>query len=314
MSCQTLDRVICNKDYMDKVALIDGDSFLYRAGFAVEKTKYLVSWNETCQEVANAATAKDVAGVDGGTIWTRKELGTLDNAIAIMDAMVRNALSAVGYRNYYLYLSPTSGNFRDAIGTLRKYKGNRDGNTRPVYYPDLREHMVLAHQAIIARGEEADDQISWVARKLLRDGKETVIIGIDKDLLQIPGKHYNWVDNEHIDLSEDESRLFYWSQVLAGDAGDNVGGCHGLGLKKAEHFLTQCNGFSDDAMWPKIVRKFRDSQRLEHCPYKDRDAEDVALETARLVRLRQEMDEPLWTPKMTKDGKNAKSVEAEEAT
>lgn len=290
---------------MDKFALIDGDSFLYRAGFAVEKTKYLVEEKAVeslggsgeyltgYREVNSAKEAKEAKPVQ---IWTRKELGTLADAVAVLDGMIRKAIDAVGYKDYYLYLTPSTGNFRDAIGTIRKYKGNRDTSSRPFYYPDLREHLLAAHQAIVARGEEADDQISWVARKFYKEQREFVIIGIDKDLLQIPGRHYNWVDDEHKELSEDEARLFYWAQVLAGDSGDNVPGCYGLGLKKAEHFLVQCNGFSDASMWPKIVRKFRDSQRLADCPYKELDAEQVALETARLVRLRQEVNEPLWNP------------------
>lgn len=296
---------------MDKFALIDGDSFLYRAGFAVEKTKYLVSTldeNGADYKYHFPASALEAKKLNG-EVWTRKELGTLADALAIMDGMIRKAIDAVGYRDYFVYLSPSTGNFRDAVGTLRKYKGNRDGASRPVYYPDLREHMVSAHQAIIARGEEADDQISWVARSFLKQGKEFVVIGVDKDLLQIPGRHYDWVEDEHKELSEDESRLFYWAQVLAGDSGDNIPGCWKLGLKKAEHFLLQCNGLSDEAMWPKIVRKFRDSQKTEGCPYKDLDAETVALETARLVRLRQVTEEKLWEPPKKGKGKDAEKEE-----
>src|SRR4051812_44625293 len=77
---------------MDNVALIDGDSFLYRAGFAVEKTKYLVEWEgftpyDTMKEV-KAACQPDNRGI----VWNRKELGSLDDAVAIMDAMIEGAI------------------------------------------------------------------------------------------------------------------------------------------------------------------------------------------------------------------------------
>jgi len=283
---------------VDNVALIDGDSFLYRAGFAVERTKYLVTWKEhgdhvVCAEFDSAVEAKKV---DGGTIWTRKELGTLADAVAVLEALLKDAIDATGFKDYFVYLSPSTGNFRDSLGTLRKYKGNRDGASRPVYYPDLREYLLTKHNAIVARGEEADDQISWVARKWYKEGRNYCIVGIDKDLKQIPGRHYDWVNKEHFTLTEDEARLLYWAQVLSGDSGDNVAGCWKLGPTKAERFLLECDEFSDAAMWPKILRKYKESQKHADCPYKDIDHSLVALETARLIRLRQEVNEPLWTP------------------
>ena len=283
---------------MDNVALIDGDSFLYRAGFAVEKTRYLVVDEVDLFERRDSAKeAKEVKSKHGvPEIWTRKELGSLEDAVAVLEHMLKEAIDATGYTDSFIYLSPSTGNFRDTLGTIRKYKGNRDNQQRPTYYGDLREHLLTMHHAIIARGEEADDQISWVARKWHKEQRNYCIVGIDKDLKQIPGKHYDWVNKEHFEITEDEARLYYWAQVLAGDPGDNIAGCWGLGPKKAENFLLECDGLGDDVMWPKVVAKYRSSQRLRDCPYANLPAEDVALETARLIRLRQEVNEPLWTP------------------
>lgn len=286
-----------------KIALIDGDSFLYRAGFAVEKTKYLVqgtadNGDEVFIRCDTAAGAKICAVNHKGIIWTRKEIGAVEDAIAVLRGMISKAVSDAGAVLHFVYLSPMGGNFRDALGKIRKYKGNRDNSARPVYYPDLRDCLLRDYAATVARGEEADDMISWVSRQMTKQGKEHVIVGIDKDLLQIPGDHYDWVLNEHKNLSDDEARLWYWAQVLAGDSGDNILGCWRLGVKKAVNFIAQCNGLSDDEMWPKIVRKYKESQKIEGCPYAALDAESVALETCRLVRLRQQPDEELWTPKL----------------
>lgn len=287
---------------MDNVALVDGDSFLYRAGFAVEKTKYLVrredGYNILCDTAAQVKEIKK----ETDTVWTRKELGSLEDAVAVLESMLKEAIDATGYKDSFIYLSPSTGNFRDALGTIRKYKGNRDSSSRPVYYSDLREHMVAVHHAIVARGEEADDQISWVARKWYKEQRNYTIVGIDKDLKQIPGKHYDWVEKEHFEITEDEAKLYHWAQVLSGDSGDNIGGCWGLGPRKAENFLLECDSFDEDKIWPKIVRKYRESQKVKDCPYRDLDAEAVALETVRLIRLRQEVNEPLWTPP-TEQGK-----------
>jgi len=291
---------------MTKIALIDGDSFLYRAGFSVEKTKYLVeSFSDglgtelKAPEYSYAPDSKEAsarAEALKGVIWTRKEVGSVNDAVAVLDSMIKKALKAIDCETYFLYLSPSTGNFRDSIGTIRKYKGNRDGLSRPVYYTDLREHLGTVHQAIVARGEEADDQISWVARKWREQHRDYTIVGIDKDLKQIPGKHYDWVEDKHVEVNEEEARIYYWAQVLAGDSGDNVVGCWKMGLRKAENFLLSCDDFSDEAMWPKIVRKFKESQKLEGCPYKDLEAAEVALETIRLIRLRRTMNERLWEP------------------
>lgn len=296
----------------DVTALIDGDSFLYRAGFAVEKTKYLVE-DGTGNNVVfpnNAKAAKALESERPTVIWTRKELGTLADATAILDGMINRALGAIGAKNHFVYISASVGNFRDVVATIKRYKGNRDGLSRPVYYSDLRDYLVSTHYAIVTRGEEADDQLSWVARQVFRDQKRPyVIVGIDKDLKQIPGDHYDWVEEKAETITEDEARINFWSQTLSGDPGDNIGGVWGLGPKKASNFIVQCNALSDEEMWPKIVRKYKESQKIADCPYKDLDAETVALETARLVRLRQTNEDVLWTPRKGKAKDNAEEKE-----
>lgn len=301
---------------MGKLALIDGDSFLYRAGFAVEKTKHMVSWVDIddglvkCKEMENATLARAGSAASGGIIWSRRELGTREDALACLDNMILSAVKEAGCDDSWVYLTPMVGNFRDSIATIQKYKGER-GN-RPYYYSDLREHCIHKHRAIVARMQEADDQISWVARGLLVQGISFVIVGNDKDLQQIPGEHYDWITGTRKTISEDESKLWFWAQVLAGDSGDNIGGCYGLGLRKASNFLVGLDGLSEEEVWPKIVRKYRDSQKLKDCPYKDLDPESIALETARLVRLRQTMDEPLWTPRtITKTPRNGENGQEE---
>lgn len=284
-----------------KTALVDGDSFIYEAGFSVEKTKYLVQTSGyDFKEFDSAKEAKEYAGTgeSAGVIWNRKELGTLEQAKLNLDYRINRAIERSGAGNQFVYISSTSPTFRDSVATIRKYKGNRDASGRPSYYSDLREHMVARWHAILCTGEEADDRISWVARQRHQHYgiDSTVVVGIDKDLWQIPGDHYDWKTDEIKNFSDDEARLWYWAQVLAGDSGDNVLGCWKLGIKSARAFLSQCNGLSDEAMWPKIVRKYRDSQKLPECPYATLDPEAVALEQARLVRLRHVVDEALWAP------------------
>jgi len=298
----------------ERCALIDGDSFLYRAAFAVEKTRYLLerrdaNGNPTFTKFDKKGQIGDLQ--EGDTLWMRKEIGTLEDAIGVLNSMIRKAYDNVRWSIKFVYLSPSVGNFRDVVATLKRYKGNRDGLSRPVYYGDLREYLTTAYGAIITRNEEADDQISWFARGCDEKGIEPIIVGIDKDLDQIPGEHYNWVEEKTYFVTEDEAKLNFWQQVLSGDPGDNIGGCWELGEKRAKRFLSQCHSLSDEAMWPKIVKKYEESKKIEGCPYKDKNAEEVALETARLVRLRQKSDEKLWTPKLEEQGDRTIGKKAE---
>jgi 5'-3' exonuclease len=67
------------------------------------------------------------------------------------------------------------------------------------------------------------------------DIKEPCIIAsVDKDLLQVPGKHYNFVKNELYDISPQEGLKKFWTQMLVGDVADNIFGIKGIGPKKAE--------------------------------------------------------------------------------
>jgi len=293
---------------MAKYVLIDGDSFVYRAGFSVEKTKYLVEHQGLrlthCDTKAQADAAVESGG---GWIWSRREVGSLDQAIGTLNALLQKAIKGAGGSgdtSPFIYLSPTGGTFRDSIATIRKYKGNRDTHKRPVYYPDLREYCVNTLGAMVAVSEEADDRISWTAREMHNQGKEVVIIGNDKDLVQIPGTHYNLEWEDTITVTEDEARIWFWCQVLSGDSADNVPGCWKFGYSKAKYFVTTCKGLNDEEVWPRIVKKYKESQKLEGCPYKDRDPEEVALETARLTRLKHKQNEPLWSPTINRESKD----------
>jgi hypothetical protein len=295
---------------MTRIGYIDGDSFLYRAGFSVEKTKYLVEIAEDeFLRVPNGVETKNYVGCP---VWTRREIGTVEEAKGRLDEMLADAVAGASVNHHFVYLSPISGNFRDALGTIRKYKGNRDTSSRPVYYADLREHLLHHWSATIARGEEADDMISWVSRQRKQNnGDEPVIVGIDKDLFQIPGEHYDWVTKERKQFTEDESRIWMWMQVLAGDSGDNIVGCWKVGYEKARKFLAQNQAVPGHALWPKICKLFADSQKAAGCPYSGVDPEAAALETTRLIRLRHVMDEPLWVPEK-ENGESAKNATEQE--
>lgn len=295
------------------IGIVDGDSFVYRCGFSVEKTHYLI---ETEDGYWHPASKRDMdENIDEeDVVWSRLEVGTLEEAKTAIDVALSGALknADVPRPDAIVYLTPTSGTFRDTLGTVRKYKGNRDGHRRPVYYSELRDYLTRRWDARAAGGIEADDACSILARHHQQAGRDVVVIGQDKDLYQIPGHHLNWVTGDKIFLTERDARAWFWAQVLAGDPGDNILGCFGTGPTKATKLVQAQSDYSDGHMWPLVVQEYEKSRKLSSCPYKDLSAWDVALEMARLVRLNTLAYERPWEPNiLNKEGSIDKEVQRE---
>ncbi|MDD9816698.1 MAG: hypothetical protein OXU61_00955, partial [Gammaproteobacteria bacterium] len=64
-----------------------------------------------------------------------------------------------------------------------------------------------------------------------------VIAGIDKDLKQIPGNHYNFNKQLHEFVDDDNANLNLMLQCLTGDTSDNIPGIKGIGPAKAGKIL-----------------------------------------------------------------------------
>ena len=130
-----------------------------------------------------------------------------------------------------------AGNFRHDL--YSKYKANR----KPLE-DDMKKALNYAHSflidelgAIQADGMEADDLCSIWAYEAKEMDKRYVIAGIDKDLLQIPGDHYNFNKQTFRNMSNSEAHKHLMLQCLTGDNADNIPGIKGIGPKKAEKIL-----------------------------------------------------------------------------
>lgn len=218
--------------------LIDGDGIIYRAGFATEKTKYLVTpkhGSEICECLKHddSKAAQEDAETRGGLIWSRKDVKPEEEALMLASIILKDIRERYSDLVPVVYLSPSVGNFRDAIATRAKYKGNRDAQARPVHYKALRTYLTERYNAIEAVGQEADDELGIG----MTEYPGSVCVSFDKDLLQIPGRHYNWVTKEEFTISKKDGALNFWAQVLAGDPVDNVPGIEKIGPAKARKIL-----------------------------------------------------------------------------
>jgi len=153
-------------------------------------------------------------------------------ALARADQMIQDILADTGATSYNVYLTG-SGNFRREIAP--SYKANRP-DKRPAHWQAVREFLVTHHKAQICDGFEADDEMGVQQDK---ETMTTVICSIDKDLLQIPGRHYNFVKKLHSVVDKDQGLKHLYLQCLIGDRSDNIIGVAGIGPVKAEQALAE---------------------------------------------------------------------------
>lgn len=107
-------------------------------------------------------------------------------------------------------------NFRYAIDP--EYKANRRDTVRPEWLQPIREHLVVQWNAHVSDGIEADDNLG------IEQTEDTIICSIDKDLLQIPGKHYNFVSGDFKEIDTRTGWINFYTQLIMGDKSDNIPG------------------------------------------------------------------------------------------
>ena len=123
-------------------------------------------------------------------------------------------------------------NFRKDV--LPSYKDNRKQKRKPLALPFLRDYCIEKYDAVIKKGLEADDVLGILATTPGND--ERIIVSIDKDLYQIPGKISK--DGKTVEeVSEQEADYWHMMQTLTGDATDGYSGCPKVGVKTAQKIL-----------------------------------------------------------------------------
>jgi len=200
---------------MDKLtALIDGDILVYSVGFVSQ-----------IQEQVESQYVNGELIFEGGLMTIPS---SWEETTHTTDCMINNICSQVEATDYKIYLSDTY-TFRDDLPNI-DYKGNRN-NPKPYWYYAIRNYLLNNHGAEIGLDIEADDMMG------IHQTDKTIICSIDKDLLQIPGRHFNWKSKEYKNITEQQGDMFKWRQVLSGDPIDNIPGLPKIGKQKAYNFV-----------------------------------------------------------------------------
>lgn len=158
-------------------------------------------------------------------------------ALERVDWTMQMIMDNLQTNQYRAYLTGQD-NFRKKL--YPEYKANRKDKPLPKYLNECKEHLVMRWKAKISIESEADDLLG--IDQCESEPETTVICSIDKDLLQIPGRHYNFVNQNMRNIAPDVGFYNFMLQMAIGDVSDNVKGLPGIGHKKAPRLLDVRNG------------------------------------------------------------------------
>ena len=154
-----------------------------------------------------------------------------------LDETLFDKFSAKGF--IFCFSGSSKDTYRYACAVEKEYKGTRKGLADTGYlnqYQDMAGVITCVskrHSVLLYRFLEADDLLSVLQNNW------TMIFSHDKDMLQIPGDHYDVRSNslKLIDHILAERNLAY--QMIVGDTSDNICGIPRIGEKGAKEFLDE---------------------------------------------------------------------------
>ena len=198
-----------NRKVIDKIALIDADRY-----------KHVVTYR-MYQKL-----------MDEGIPHSKSLLNEIIDEYLSNDIFDR--FEAKAY--IFCFSAPSGSVFRNAMAQEKKYKGQRKGEDK-YFYSDKYDDMAYVFQYVKERYQtlffedlEADDILSMLQRE------ESFIFSHDKDLLQVPGWHWDMDRYELKFITEEQGFVSLLSQILTGDATDNFGGLAGFGAVAMDKF------------------------------------------------------------------------------
>lgn len=179
----------------------------------------------------------------------------VDIAMLRADKTIRDILDAT-QASEYICCFTGSGSFRKYINP--EYKANRDEKAIPQWLNPVKEYIVKEWLSTVSSdGLEADDILGI---RQCENIDNTIICSIDKDLLQIPGKHYNFVKGIFTEVNVLEGIKQFYKQLLIGDRSDNIRGVDGIGTTRAGRII---DPLEDQKEMFEIVRDlYSDDYRL----------------------------------------------------
>lgn len=211
----------------------------------------------------------------------------LDIALERADSFIERIMYETGSGAQEMYLTG-SNNFRYDINPT--YKANRKDQPKPKWLQDVRTHLVVGWGARVSDGNEADDEMG--ISQCSGDGN-TVICTNDKDLLMIPGHHFNPVTGDHRTVSPYQGMQHFYFQMIMGDTSDNIFGFDGKKRSKIPKFLEPTISYLYD------LQNELDMHEYVHGLYADHEQEQFYETNGRCLWIWQKVNDLWEIPKET---------------
>lgn len=291
--------------------IVDADALAYTCGFASQAVVYDWSFIKD-GEVIDEGITNDKSYL--GFLEIERPFGTAFQYVPLVEAqplvnalaMVKKVLLAieqtldaeeVEFKRLELCLTGT-GNFREQIATIKGYKANRVGIEKPVHYAAIRRYMKERWNAEVVNGMEADDMLAIIAASENYDPERVIIVSMDKDLMTVPGRLYNFKRKRFYHITEEQALINFYRQCLTGDVVDNIGGAFKCGEKGAETLIHL--GMTELEMYQSVLGEYEASLKRKGCPYTHMTAEEALLENGRLLHMSR-WPGNLWSPPTARD-------------
>jgi len=220
--------------------LLDVDTMLYRVGYA-----------SPAPPTPEAACARLKKMID-------------DTEYKISTSHISRALGEP-YHQLLVFLTVPDGKgrYRDKFNRETTYKASRTSVPPPVFMEEMRDFLIksyIVHQCPSSE-YEADDAISWHGWYNYEvTGNRDIIAGVDKDLNQIPGYHWDYSKDLGYYIGGDTANEFFFQQLLTGDVADSIPGIKGIGPRRAINLLNK--GSNPEEWWDIVLSTY--TNKLSH--------------------------------------------------
>lgn len=233
------------------LAIIDADTIVYKA--------------------AGACQGKDALG--------ELHVEPVVNAYSNAKNLMLKILSDTGCNEYRAFLTASGDTNAYRFKLFPEYKANRLTRERPVHYYEVRDYLIKHWDAEVVSDIEADDAVCMVQYEmykskfpeynsmeqtfdgLLNGDWPAILCGIDKDLDQIPGWHYNYNKQQFYYITPREGLLNFYLQLLTGDSADNIPRIK-KGWRQASYETALKGCYSEGEMYAlayTITKEFKDN-------------------------------------------------------
>lgn len=194
---------------MIKLAIIDADTIVYKSAGACQRK------NKITKEM---------------------EYEPVVNAFYNAKRLMLKILKETKCNDYVAYLTESKDATCFRTSLYKDYKANRKNKERPKYYQEVRDYLIKNWDAQVVGTIEADDAVCMKQYQCHNglfldefdlDNKFTLelpssLCGIDKDLDQVPGLHYNYNKDIFYYITPLEGKKRLYLQMLTGDKVDNI--------------------------------------------------------------------------------------------